>query len=87
MESMTRGDEAAPEQKTSLPMLSRKNASKHLTDNGTPISASYLAVLAVKGEGPSYQLFGRHALYEVDELNRWAKARLRPPRAAGHQAA
>ena len=66
----------------SLPKyLRRKPAASYLTDTwGVPTAASTMAKMAVVGGGPAFHSAGRIPLYEIDELDRYAKAKLGKPR-------
>jgi len=43
---------------------------------GARITVGTLAKMAVAGTGPAFRRFGRASVYEIDDLNTWAKARL-----------
>ena len=61
--------------------LRRKQAAEYLTDDwGIPTAASTLAKKAVVGGGPCFHSAGRIPLYSLDELDRYAKAKLGNPR-------
>jgi hypothetical protein len=61
--------------------LRRRQAARYLNDDwGLPTAASTLAKLAVVGGGPAFHSAGRIPLYERDELDRYAKAKLGRPR-------
>ncbi|MGO8915858.1 MAG: DNA-binding protein [Stellaceae bacterium] len=57
-------------------LLTRKEASAHLKERGTPAAVATLNKLACVGGGPAFQLFGRRPLYDPDDLDAWADARL-----------
>jgi hypothetical protein len=57
----------------------RKDAARYLTDVwGIPMSPKTLAKLAVIGGGPLFRKAGRIPLYEIPELDRFARAKLSP---------
>jgi hypothetical protein len=57
----------------------RKEAARYLTDVwGMPMSPKTLAKLAVTGGGPRYRKAGRIPLYEISELDRFARGKLSP---------
>jgi hypothetical protein len=61
--------------------LRRKPAASYLNDDwGVPTAASTLAKLAVTGGGPAFHKSGRIPVYAIDELDRYAKAKLGKPR-------
>jgi hypothetical protein len=61
--------------------LRRKQAAQYLNDDwGIPTAASTLAKKAVVGGGPSFHSAGRIPLYSLDELDRYARAKLGKPR-------
>jgi hypothetical protein len=61
--------------------LRRKQAARYLNDDwGVPTAASTLAKKAVVGGGPAFHSAGRIPLYSVEELDRYAKAKLGKPR-------
>jgi hypothetical protein len=61
--------------------LRRKQAAQYLNDDwGIPTAASTLAKKAVVGDGPSFHSAGRIPLYSLDELDRYARAKLGKPR-------
>jgi hypothetical protein len=53
-------------------LLTRTAASKYLTESGRPIAPSTLAKLAVNGGGPPFVKFLSRALYDPEDLDRWA---------------
>lgn len=56
-------------------MLSRKEAAAHLQKMGLPIAPRTLTSLASRKKGPPYIRFlHRITLYDVAELEAWAKA-------------
>jgi len=66
---------------TSPKYLRRKQAARYLNDDwGVPTAASTLAKKAVVGGGPAFHSAGRIPLYSVEELDRYAKAKLGKPR-------
>ena len=59
--------------------LRRKFAAKYVQDeHGQPCSPKTLAKLAVVGGGPAYRKAGKFPLYEPDDLDEWALAKLSP---------
>jgi hypothetical protein len=61
--------------------LRRRQAARYLNDDwGLPTAASTLAKKAVVGGGPVFHSAGRIPLYDRDELDRYAKAKLGKPR-------
>jgi hypothetical protein len=60
-------------------LLTRADVASALTEAGFPVSAATLATKAVRGGGPSYQLFGRKPLYRWGAALEWARARLSRP--------
>jgi hypothetical protein len=57
----------------------RKEAARYLTDVwGIPTSPKTLAKLAVTGGGPLFRKAGRLPLYEIVELDRFARTKLSP---------
>ena len=61
--------------------LRRRQAARYLSDDwGLPTAASTLAKKAVVGGGPAFHSAGRIPLYDRDELDRYAKAKLGKPR-------
>jgi hypothetical protein len=66
---------------TSPRYLRRRQAARYLNDDwGLPTAASTLAKKAVVGGGPAFHSAGRIPLYDRDELDRYAKAKLGNPR-------
>lgn len=61
-------------------LRNRKDAAAYVKENyGRPCTASYLAKLAVKGEGPRYRkINGRWAVYDEPDLDSWALSQLGP---------
>jgi hypothetical protein len=61
--------------------LRRKPAAHYLNDTwGVPTAASTLAKMAVVGGGPAFHSAGRIPLYAIEELDRYARAKLGNPR-------
>lgn len=59
-------------------LLTRSAAADYLHDViGYPVSKSTLAKLAVTGDGPPFQSFGRRVVYRPAELRAWAEGRSR----------
>jgi hypothetical protein len=67
-------DNLTPESK-----LTREKAALALSALGYPTSKLSLATLACRGGGPSYQRYGRRALYCWADLLAWAEGRLTAP--------
>ena len=69
--------------------LRRMQAAAYVRDHwGIPCAASFLAKLAVVGGGPLFRKAGRHPIYAMDELDRWADSRIgRPLRSTAEFAA
>ena len=65
---------------------SRKEAADYLTALGLPITRNTLEVLACKGGGPSYSLWGNRAVYTDESLHSWVEQKLSPPRKHTSQA-
>lgn len=55
--------------------LPRDRAAVLLTDCGYPITASRLAKMAVEGDGPPFELWGRTVVYRPVQLIVWAQNR------------
>jgi hypothetical protein len=61
--------------------LRRSDAATYIAERyGFPCSRQWLAKLAVIGGGPVFRKAGRYPVYEPAELERWAEARIGPPR-------
>jgi hypothetical protein len=60
---------------------SRKDSAAYVQHKyGRPCSASYLAKLAVRGEGPPFRkINGRWVVYEDPDLDAWALSQLSEP--------
>jgi hypothetical protein len=59
--------------------LRRVEAAAYVTDRyGFPCSRQWLAKLAVVGGGPVFRKAGRYPIYRLDDLDRWAQARIGP---------
>ena len=59
--------------------LRRKYAAKYVEEvHGQPCSPKTLAKFAVVGGGPAYRKAGKFPLYEPDDLDEWALAKLSP---------
>jgi hypothetical protein len=68
--------------------LRRRQAARYLNDEwGLPTAASTLAKKAVVGGGPAFHSAGRIPLYAIEELDRYAKAKLGNPRRSTSDAA
>ncbi len=71
---------ASEMEKTPHAFLRRREAGRYLKEKFGFCSARSLAKLAVYGEGPLFRKAGSAALYEPEELDRWALSRIGPPR-------
>lgn len=60
--------------------LTRDEASDYLKQQGITVSPNTLQKYATVGGGPEYEIFGNRALYTKNNLNRWVKNKLSPPR-------
>jgi hypothetical protein len=59
--------------------LRRKDAAKYVRDvHGQPCSDKTMAKYAVVGGGPPYRKAGKFPLYDPDDLDEWALAKLSP---------
>jgi hypothetical protein len=59
--------------------LRRADAAAYVTGQyGFPCSRQWLAKLAVIGGGPVFRKAGRYPIYQLDDLDRWAQARIGP---------
>ena len=68
-----------PRSSTRRTPLRRKDAAQYVRDvHGQPCSPKTLAKLVVVGGGPAYRKAGKFPLYEPDDLDEWALARLSP---------
>ena len=57
--------------------LRGNDAAKYVEDvHGQPCSPKTLAKLRVVGGGPAYRKAGKFPLYEPDDLDEWARAKL-----------
>jgi hypothetical protein len=57
--------------------LRRQGAAQYLADvHGQPCAPKTLARLASQGGGPPFRKAGKYPLYEPDDLDEWALARL-----------
>jgi hypothetical protein len=56
--------------------LTRKEAAQRLQERGLRIGAGTLARYACDGVGPRFSHWGRVAMYDPDEIDRWAAERL-----------
>ncbi len=57
-------------------LLNRKEAAKHLTEQGHKTAPGTLAVRACRGDGPPFVKYGPYPLYDPDDLLEWARGRL-----------
>lgn len=59
--------------------LRRAEAAVYVTETyGFPCSKQWLAKLAVIGGGPVFRKAGRYPIYQSEDLDRWAQARIGP---------
>ena len=59
--------------------LRRRDAAKYIeAEHNQPCASQTLANLAVVGGGPAYRKAGKFPLYEPDDLDEWALAKLSP---------
>jgi len=62
-------------------LLRRNDAAQYVRETWSqPCTPTWLAKLAVIGGGPLYRKAGRFPLYDPDDLDAWASARLGPKR-------
>jgi|SRR5215831_10014807 len=62
-------------------LLRRKEAARYVQQTwGIPLSPQTMAKLAVVGGGPLFRKAGRFPLYEIDDLDAWARLKLGPKR-------
>lgn len=59
--------------------LDRAEAAQYLTDRGLRVSKNTLQKWATTGEGPVYRRFGNRAVYQANDLDEWALAKLSAP--------
>lgn len=60
----------------------RREAAAYINGRGLPCSPNTLAKLACIGGGPSYQKFGKAAVYTPENLDKYIEAKLSAPRAS-----
>ena len=56
--------------------LYRQQAAAELSNRGLETRPQTLARLAVYGGGPQFRIWGRRPVYRLDDLLKWAEARL-----------
>ena len=62
-------------------LLRRKDAARYVQQTwGIPLSPQTMAKLAVVGGGPLFRKAGRFPLYEIVDLDTWARLKLGPKR-------
>ncbi len=62
------------------PRLRRSEVPAYLLDkHGIPIALATLNKMATVGGGPAMRYAGRIPLYDIEDLDRWAKERLSKP--------
>jgi hypothetical protein len=54
----------------------RAETAKLLQERGFPVAISSLATMATRGGGPPYKIFNRTPLYKMEDVMRWAEAKL-----------
>jgi len=59
-------------------LLTRLQAAEYLQFRGIKSSRTTLARLAMDGSGPKYTLIGGAAYYDLDWLNEWFEAQIKP---------
>ena len=60
--------------------LRRREASEYLDEvHGVGVAANTLAKMACQGGGPIFYKFGRFPVYELDDLDAWARQKLGQP--------
>lgn len=65
---------------TDRPRLRRSEVPEYLMQkHGIPVALATLNKLASIGGGPAMRYAGRIPLYDVEDLDRWAKGRLSAP--------
>ena len=70
---------SSPVREHSRRFLRRTEAASYVTDHyGFPCSRQWLAKLAVVGGGPVFRKAGRYPIYQLEDLDRWAEARIGP---------
>lgn len=61
-------------------LLGREAGARALTAAGYVTSPATLATKATRGNGPSYRIFGKRAIYRWGDLLAWAEASAAPLR-------
>lgn len=69
---------------TETKLLTRPQAAAWLRERYHVGSKSWLAALSVKGEGPSFVIVGKQALYRPDDLAGWIEERFFSAKTAKH---
>jgi len=69
------------------PKLDRREAAAYLTKQGLKVSPNTLMKLACIGGGPTFRKFGVRVVYEMADLDSWAKQRLSAPLRSTSEAA
>ncbi len=62
--------------------LTRAEAASYLSGLGFPVAKATLQKYASIGGGPIYRRFGNRTLYQVADLEAWAKDKLGPRKSA-----
>lgn len=60
--------------------LDRTEAAQYLAERGLRVSKGTLQKWATTGGGPVYRRFGNRAVYQANDLDAWALAKLSAPR-------
>jgi hypothetical protein len=60
--------------------LTRAEAANYVSARGIPLAKGTLSVMATKGGGPTYRIFGRQSLYSPADLDSWISERMSEPR-------
>jgi hypothetical protein len=60
--------------------LDRAEAAQYLAERGLRVSKNTLQKWATVGGGPLYRRFGNKAVYQANDLDEWALAKLSAPR-------
>jgi len=58
--------------------LHRREAVEFLIEHGFPATYNMIEKLASTGGGPSFQMWGKYAMYTPPNLLKWAESRLSP---------
>lgn len=66
--------------------LTRAEAAMYVSDRGIPLTKGTLSVMATRGGGPVYRVFGRHSLYAPIDLDVWISEKMSAPRRSTSEA-